>query len=82
MCLLSGMNWVLIFQKTTFFIVTAVKTSNLTFCTCLKHVPLALTRVYNYSIAVRSSVTLNGRKILKNKLEKSKAVEGKGRSPV
>jgi hypothetical protein len=29
MCFLWGTNWVLIFQKTTFFIVTAVKTSNL-----------------------------------------------------
>jgi hypothetical protein len=30
MCLLGGTNWVFIFQKTTFFIVTAVKTSTLT----------------------------------------------------
>jgi hypothetical protein len=30
MCLLWGTNWVFISQKTTFFIVTAVKTSNLT----------------------------------------------------
>jgi hypothetical protein len=30
MCLLRGMNWSFISQKTTFFIVTAVKTSNLT----------------------------------------------------
>jgi hypothetical protein len=31
MCPLLSTNWVLISQKTTFFIVTAVKTSNLTF---------------------------------------------------
>jgi hypothetical protein len=30
MCLLWGMNWVVISQKTAFFIVTTVKTSNLT----------------------------------------------------
>jgi hypothetical protein len=30
MCPLRGMNWGFISQKTTFFIVTAVKTSNLT----------------------------------------------------
>jgi hypothetical protein len=30
MCLLCSTNWVFISQKTTFFIVTAVKTSNLT----------------------------------------------------
>jgi hypothetical protein len=30
MCLLSSTNWVFISQKTTFFIVTAVNTSNLT----------------------------------------------------
>jgi hypothetical protein len=36
MCLLWGTNWVFIFQKTGFFIVTAVKTSNLTGKICLR----------------------------------------------
>jgi hypothetical protein len=31
MCFLCGRKWVLISQKTAFFIVTAMKTSNLTF---------------------------------------------------
>jgi hypothetical protein len=34
MCLLSSTNWVFLSQKTTFFIVTAVKTSNLTLIIC------------------------------------------------
>jgi hypothetical protein len=37
MCLLRGMNKVFISQKTAFFIVTAVKTSNLTITTIPNH---------------------------------------------
>jgi hypothetical protein len=44
MCLLSGMNWDFISQKTAFFVNTSVKTSNLTYVSnlSLKVFPILL----------------------------------------
>jgi hypothetical protein len=64
MCLLCGTNWVFISQKTTFFRVTAVKTSNLTswlhlqqfLCPCLL-LPTCQFKFYTLKIEAILAVT-------------------------